>query len=399
MIMTVDKKIVVLQTLDSLGVGGAEQLVLTLCKGLNKDMFNVVVCTLFSRDPQLPEPLADEIRALGIRVEQMAMTRWRDLKTITRFLRIIDEENIDIVHSHMIPANFWGTLLAKVFKKRLTVYTCHEPFLHKGLAMRLQQSALNMFLSDKIISISEMTTKYLTDVCYASIDNIVKIPNAVDTDRFNPFVAGTGIRTSLGIPEHVPVIANVGRYTPEKGYPFFLETAGIIAKQFPESRFLIVGRIPDPNPLAGLIKKLEIGKNVIFTGPRRDIPEILGAVDVFLFTSIWGEGFGISLIEAMACGKPIVASNIGPTMEIIEDKVTGLLPTPKVWIPGTDNLNVKDLADACMYLLKNPEIGKRLGSEARRQAVKRFSVPAWIKSIEDTYCSMIKNRLKTEGFS
>lgn len=377
--------------LDTLGIGGAEQLVLSLCKGLNPEIFHVVVCTLFSRDPKLPEPLADEIRSLGIHVEQLSMQRWRDRTAIARFLRLIDKDDIDIVHSHMVPANFWGSLLAKLFRNRLTAYTCHEPFLQKGLTMRLQQTALNIFLTNRVISISDMTTRFVRNVCHAPAYKIVKIPNAVDTDRFNPSVSGRYVREAMGIPEHVPVIGNVGRYTPEKGYSFFLETAALIRQTHPEARFLIAGHVPEHNYLRNLSKKLGLQDRLIFAGPRRDIPEVMGAIDIFLFTSIWGEGFGISLIEAMASGKSIIAANVGATREIIDDRVTGLLPSPKVWMPETDRLNVAALAEAADFLLQNPDVRQQLGHEARRQAVKRFSMPSWIKSIEDLYCNMIKD--------
>jgi glycosyltransferase involved in cell wall biosynthesis len=292
----------------------------------------------------------------------------------------------------MVPANFWGCLLAKLLRNRLTVYTCHEPFLQKGLAMRFQQTALNMFLTNRVISISDMTTRFVSEVCHASPNKIVKMPNAVDTDRFNPDVSGSSVRKAIGIPEDVPVIGNVGRYAPEKGYSFFLEAAALIRQMYPEARFLIVGHVPEHNYLRNLTKKLGLQDRVIFAGPRRDIPEVMGAIDIFLFTSIWGEGFGVSLIEAMASGRPIIAANVGATREIIADRVTGLLPSPKVWMPETDHLDAAALAEAADFLLRNPDVRQQLGQEARRQAVKRFSMPSWIKSTEDLYRDMLKDR-------
>ena len=201
------KKINILYVIDTLFIGGAEQHVATLCRHINKEKFHVVVCTLFSRDPNRREPFADEIRALGVRVEQLAMCIWRDRQAITQFLRLIDEEHIDIVHGHTIPANFWGCFMAKVFRRRKTLYTCHQPFFNEGPAMRRQQLALNTFLADCIISISEATTQFCQTSCYVSSKKIIKIPNTVDTYRFRPEVSGTAVRTKMGLPDNVPLIS------------------------------------------------------------------------------------------------------------------------------------------------------------------------------------------------
>jgi glycosyltransferase involved in cell wall biosynthesis len=383
-------KINILYVIDTLFIGGAEQHVATLCRHINKEKFHVVVCTLFSRDPNRREPFADEIRALGVRVEQLAMCRWRDRQAITQFLRLIDEEHIDIVHGHTIPANFWGCFMAKVFRRRKTLYTCHQPFFNEGPAMRLQQLALNTFLADCIISISEATTQFCQTSCYASSKKIIKIPNAVDTYRFRPEVSGTAVRAELGLPDYVPLIGNIGRYVPEKGYPFFIETAAKVLQQHPDARFLMVGHGPEHDKLKRLIEEFGLKDCIFTTGPRRDIPEILGAIDIFLFTSIWGEGFGISLIEAMAAGKPIVAANVGPTREIIEDGVTGLLPYPKTWVQETNYLDAGIMAEAVDSLLRNPSVSRRLGQEARRQAIERFDITTLSKSIENVYSKMMR---------
>ncbi|MBI2472866.1 MAG: glycosyltransferase [Planctomycetes bacterium] len=384
------KKIRILYVLDTLFIGGAEQHVATLCRHLDKEKFHIVVCTLFSRDPNLHEPIADEIRVLGIRVEQLAMQRWRDWRSIAQFLRLIDDEQIDIVHGHMVPADFWGSFMAKIFRRRKTIYTCHQPFLKEGYAMRVQQFALNIFLADRIVSVSEATTHFCSKICHASPKKIIKIPNAVDTDRFTPEVSGSSIRAELGLSDDVFIIGNIGRYTPEKGYPFFIETAAKVAQTHQNARFLIVGHGSEYNKLTDLIEKLGLTNRFFVTGPRRDIPEILGAVDIFLFTSIWGEAFGISLIEAMAAGKPIIAANIGPTKEIIEDGITGLLPYPEEWEQETDYLDADALARSVDYLIRNPHVRNQLGQEARSQAVKRFSITTLVKSIESLYISMIE---------
>jgi len=112
----------VLYVLDSLAIGGAEQLFALMATHLPADRFYVVVCTLFSRGER-PEPLADELRAKGIRVEQIAMRRWRDIDAIRRFWTLIEEERINLVHAHTVPADFWGCLLTRLKFSIPVLYT------------------------------------------------------------------------------------------------------------------------------------------------------------------------------------------------------------------------------------------------------------------------------------
>jgi glycosyltransferase involved in cell wall biosynthesis len=367
------RKIHLLYVLDSLAVGGAEQLVRTMAVHLPQDRFHVVVCTLFSRGER-PEPLADELRAQGIRTEQFAMKRWRDTDTIRRFWRLIEEERIDMVHGHTVPADFWGCFLARLLKPFPLIYTRHDRFRRPGRAMRLQRLLLDHVLADVIVSISAAVTAHLIEDCRVSPDRIVQIPNPVDTDRFRPDVSGAPVREALGIPQDALVVGNVSRFELFKGYDYFLDIAAAMVPRYPALYFLMVGHGPERDRLLARIEALGLQGRVVLTGPRRDIPDVMGAIDIFLFTSLWGEGFGIVLIEAMAAGKAIVAANTGPAREIIEEGVSGYLPAPAAWVPETATLDIHPFVERIEYFLRHPEHRERMGRAARQRAVERFSV-------------------------
>ena len=382
----------ILQVLDSLGAGGAEQVVLMLAKHLDRDRFNVVVCTLFSRDPSVQEPLAKEIRGLGIRVEMLAMTRWRDWKAIRAFLNLMDEERIDIVHGHMVPADFWGCLLTRLClygRIRKTVCTKHSMLPPTGPADRLQQFALNVWLADRVVSISDAVTHYLVAHCHTPPWKIVGISNPVDTEVFSPRVSGRGVRREFGIPDEAVVIGNTSRFEALKGYGYFLRIASRILERYPEVRFLAIGHGSEENRLRQQIRDLGLEGRVILDGPRRDIPEVLGAMDIFLFTSLWGEGFGIVLIEAMAAGKAIVATNVGPTRELIEDGVSGFLPSPKTWMPEARKLDIEPMVEKAELLIEDADLRRRLGEAARQRAIERFTVERFVKRTERLYGSLL----------
>lgn len=385
-----DSKIRVLHVLDALGVGGAEQLVMTLADGVDRTQFHFVVCTLFSRG-ESPEPFAEEIRELGIRVEQLAMTRWRDRDTIRRFLELLDDECIDIVHGHTIPADFWGCFLARILGRQKIVCTKHDMLPRTGKAAGFQRFMVERVLAEKIISISGVVTDHLIHHRGVNPERIVQIPNPVDTVRFSPEVSGAKVREELGIPRDALVIGNTSRFEKRKGYDLFLELAGIIGPRHSNVRFLAVGHGTERDHMLRRINDANLQDIVTLTGPRRDIPQILGAIDIFFFTSLWGEGFGIVLIEAMAAGKAVVATNVGPAREIIEDGVSGFLPSPAVWVPETtiDRVDTDPLVERIEFLVAHPETRQRLGAAARRRAIDFFGTRQVVVQTEQLYRELL----------
>lgn len=382
------KKIGVLQVLDSLGVGGAEQVVLTLMEGIDRKRFHPVVCTLFSRDTNYPEPLAEEIRALGIRVEQLAMTRWRDRHTIKQFLRLLDEEQISIVHGHMLPADFWGCLLAKIFRRKKTVYTRHCILPFSFSTYGLQHYFLNKIVADKIIAVSEVVKTHLITHCASLPQKVIKIYNPVNVNKFH-HVDGVGVRKELGISNESVVVGNTSRLDNRKGYNYFLYIAKKITERHTNVQFLVVGDGPEVASIRKYVQEHGLEGKVILCGIRRDIPQILGAMDIFLFPSLW-EGFGIALAEAMASGKAIVASNVGPIPELIEDGISGLLPTPRPWLVETDILDVDALVNAVDLLIRDTALRNQMGKAACERAKTLFNASIFVRQMENMYAELAK---------
>lgn len=379
------KKIGVLQVLDTLNIGGAEQLVLTLMEGIDKDRFRPVVCTLFSRESNKPEPLADELRSLGIKVYQLAMTKWSDYKTIKQFLNILDNELISIVHSHMLPADFWGCFLAKVFRGKKTVYTKHSILPFPNSTYKAQHFVLNRFIADKIIAISELVKSYLITNCYSPPRKIIKIFNAIDINKFHNNADNTKIKKELNISTETIIVGNTSRFESFKGYNYFINVAEKITKRHSNIKFLAVGHGPELKNIRKSIQELHLENKVILCNPRRDIPQVLGAIDIYLFPILWGEGFGISLAEAMASGKAIVASNVGPVPELVENGTSGLLPTPKPWKAETESLNTDALTNTVECLIRDEKLRIKLGKAARKRAKDLFSASEFVKNTETLY--------------
>ncbi len=202
-------------------------------------------------------------------------------------------------------------------------------------------------------------------------DKIRVIYNGVDTERFNPNLSGNSMRKLYRL-ENCPVVLYFGRLAPYKGVQFLVEAVSKVLKELPETKFLIGGSIRyDIADLNRMIKKVR--QSVIFTGyvAAQDVPKLYAACDVFCYPSLW-EGFGLTPVEAQACGKPVVAFNNCALPEVVKNGQTGMLAEPR---------NVEALAEALIFLLKEKRQRVRMGLAARERVTKLFS---WDRAAQKT---------------
>ncbi len=379
------RKINILYVIDTLFIGGAEKHVVNLCRYINKERFHTVVCTLFSRNLSKDEPFAAEIEDIGIRVERFGLRSWRDIKVFKKYLNLIEEENIDIIHAHTTPAAFWGPLIARLFKHKKTIVTLHGLDLNKSLISKIQHSMVNICLTDKIIACSDLLKQFAINEYFGRPNKITIIPNMIDTTVFSPENTGYKIRTGYNIPNNSIVIGSVGRFVKTKAFEVSLEIFAKVKSQYPELKFLLCGYGEEEALYRNTVKNLGIENDVIFTGPRADIDEIMSAIDIVIFTPRYSEGFGRILIEAMASGKPIVASNLYPTPDIVKNNVCGFLPFPKEPAITMDNINIEPFVEKINYLIENKSERIRMGLEGRRISEEIYSAKVVMKQIEALY--------------
>jgi len=214
-------------------------------------------------------------------------------------------------------------------------------------------------------------------------NKIEVIPNGVDLNVFTPNISGQEIRQKYQIDDNESILLFVGRLTFYKGVEYVLQALSIIKKKINNVRLIIVGKGYLEKQLKALCASLGIEKSVIFAGRVSDnmLPKYYAAADVFVLpsTSI-AEGFGIVLLEAMASGKPVVASNVGGIPEVIIDGSSGILVPPR---------ETKDLAESVIHLLSNPAMSRAMGHEGRIIAEKSYG---W-KDIATRTLSLYKESL------
>ncbi len=354
--------------------GGGQVSLLGLLERLNKKRFKpLVVCPSKGS-------LVDELKRTGIETEIIKMETLRELnifswmKTINRLVRLIRKEKIDLVHSNGSRATIYGGIAARLTRTPLIWHVRiadRDRLLDKLLAK----------LATKIVVISKAVSKRF-DWLKNKGKKVVVIYNGIDLEKFNPAIDGERIREEFRLSPETPLVGIVGRLDWYKGHQYFLQAAKKVTKTIPEARFLIVGDGERRKRLENLRKELGLNKSVIFTGNRRDIPQILASLDLFVLSSV-SEGFGRSAAEAMACAKPVVATRVGGLSEVVEDRVTGLL------IPSAEPVA---LSQAIIILLRDKEKSQRMGLKGRRRVEGLFDIKGHVEKIENLYVGL-KNEI------
>ena len=362
-------------------MGGAEISLLNLVKGLNKKLF--IPHFTCSKEG----PFIDELKKIKITPDfvQFPGIRWPNpvqiYNTVRNLIDIIKKRQINLIHSNQPRSNLFGAIAAKI---KSVPIVWHERCLERG---RFDSDNIFSFLPDRIICNSSAVRNRFTK---EKIDTKIKtILNGVDLREFDPELNGRVIRKEFNIGEDELIIGTVGRIDPEKGYEYFLESARIILQDFKNIRFLVVGGAFNNPSLEKSLYEMSVEKGIdkktIFTGFRRDIPQILASMDVVVLPS------GIDacsrvLFESMAMRKPLVATNVGGTPEVVQEGVTGLLVKPG---------DSSEMAKCIMKLLNNKNLAEQYGNAGRKRVEAMFTIERNIKETENVYLELldIKNEI------
>lgn len=216
----------------------------------------------------------------------------------------------------------------------------------------------------------------------ARAETVRCIHNGVDLRRFSPRPPSASLRASLEIPERSPVVGSVGRFVPWKGYRVLLEAARIADETLPGIHWLLVGDGDERAELEAQSRALGLGSRAHFTGWREDVPEMLALCDLFALPS-FGEHFGRVLVEAMAMGKAVVATDAGGVPEIVVHDECGLLVPPD---------DPRAMAAALLTLLRDPVRSERLGQSGRQRAEARFDIARHAEAVAGVYSQVLEGR-------
>ena len=293
--------------------------------------------------------------------------------------RLCRREKFDLVATHTSKGGFLGRLAARLAGAPNIVHHAHGFAFNKVLPplTRRFYIALERFAAragDFIISVNDEHCSMAVELGIEGPERIRTIHNGIDVGAF-AVPDRTAVRKHLGFGESQLLIGAVGRLAPQKGYVYLIQAFHLLSGLFPSARLVIVGTGPLANELNGEAHRLGVADRVDFLGFRRDIPELLAAFDVYAQPSLW-EGHSISLIEALAAGRAIVASDIDGNREVVDHGKTGLLVKPA---------DPETLASGITKLLTDPALARQLAANARRAAIVRFSQESMVRQNLDAY--------------
>lgn len=356
----------VMFVITSMPVGGAETLLVNLVRRLDRSRFAPELCCLKQFGP-LGEVLAQEIPAFtGLLAHKYDLGVWRRLTRLLRQRRADAVVTVGTGGDKM----FWGRLAAWRAGVPVVLSALHSTGLpdHVELPNRLLAP-----LTDGFIGVAEPHGRYLVAHEGCPARKVFVVPNGVDVERFQPRPASSELRAALQIPAQAPVAAIVAALRPEKNHELFLQAMARTQRGCPEAHYLVIGDGPRRAELEALAQSLGLAGAVHFLGTRADIPDLLGLVDVLVLSSHM-EANPVSILEGLACGKPVVATRVGSVPESVIDGKTGHLVPPG---------DADALAARVLELFCHPAIAGQMGRAGRQLVVEQWSLERMVRGYQD----------------
>ncbi len=314
-----------------------------------------------------------ELRDSAIEVILSDLHRW-PTDELRRIAALVDRRAIDVVHTHMSRAHFFGALL-KWFSDVPVVATAHN--------RRIQP---HWMFNDGVIAVSDAVRRFQRRYNRVAPERMRVIQPFVDLHRFAPPSADKRriARAAFGIADSVPLLGAVGSLFKEKRIVELVRAFAAALRLVPEARLVLVGDGPSDYVLRVKTESeaLGIASNIVWAGRRNDVPEILGALDLVVVTSA-EESFSLVIAEAMAVGLPVVATDVGGVAESVVDGITGFV------VPAGDGMR---LVDAIVRILGDPPLGRRLGDAGRARALECFSPATQVGKIEALFDAVRHSR-------
>lgn len=361
----------------SMPVGGAETLLVNLIRGLDRSRFSPEVCCLKS-----PGPLGELLKS-EVPVASNLLGHKLDPRVLPRLIRLLRRREIDaLVTVGAGDKMFWGRLAAWRAGAPVVACALHStgwPDSVGWLNRRLTP------LTDAFIGVAAAHGAHLVDQIGFPREKVHVIPNGVDIDRFAPLPCRERLKREIGVPESAPTIGILAALRPEKNHELFLQSAKQVLNKAPESHFVVIGDGAERQRLERLSAELGIRRRVRFLGSRDDVPELLSALDVVVLSS-HNEAFPVSILEAMAAAKPVVATRVGSVEEAVVDSRTGYL-TP----PGDSEA----LAARVVELIHHPLRAAEMGAAARQRVCQKWSLEKMVTGYENLLANLYSAKVQS----
>jgi len=382
--------------------GSAENTCLTAA-GLDREAYEVVLAMGPSGESEMGplerasvEENLSRLRDQGVKILTSAglvrrVSPVNDLTALFALWRLFRRERPAIVHTHTSKAGILGRWAAWLAGVPVLVHTPHGHvfwgyFGPAKTRVFILIERLTALITDRLVMLTDQERLDHLRLRVAPEEKFTTVHSGVDLRRFMvPAGERDGARRSLGIPDGYFVVGAVGRLTAVKGHRHLLDAARAVIDRCPKTVFVFLGA----GELLGVLQRqaaaLGIESNVRFAGWRPDVSLAMSAFDLFAFPSV-NEGMGKALVEAMAMEKPVVASRIGGIADLVNDGVNGFL------VPPSDP---EALADRILFLMENPDTGRRMAAKAAETAAA-YGSAAMVRKIEALYTDLLPRRAGRE---
>jgi L-malate glycosyltransferase len=356
--------------LPSFEPGGSERQMTELIRRLDRRRFRVHVACFRRAGAWLPrvEEAAAEVAQFHLRSFASPANLLTSLRDFARWLR---EREIQIVQATDLPSNLFALPGAALAQVPVRIGSRRELAPPDKTRTHLAAQRFAYYAAHRVVANSRAGAERLRSERIPP-SKIVVIPNGIDLARYSPGRMCPGSNV-------VTIVANL---RPEKGHDVLLRAAALVRQQVPGVRFRIVGDGVLRDSLAAQAVHLDVADVVEFLGHREDVPHLLASSDAFAFPS-YTEAFPNGLIEGMAAGLPVVTTAVGGMLELVEDRVNGLLVQPG---------DATQLAASLVEVLRNPELAERLGQAARQTIAARYSFDRMVSSFTSLYLSELAVR-------
>ena len=389
-------KIKVIHVITRFDKGGAAENTLLTVKGLDSSRYEVILIRGLSYESNMGP---SEIRAVetcledagrkGVRILTIPELVRRiyplsDLRAFFKLIRIFREERPHIVHTHTSKAGLLGRWAARLAGVPVIIHTPHGHvfwgyFNRWKTAVYIFLERLTATITDRIITLTGQEKKDHLRYHIARENKFTVIHSGVDLSRFaNVQAHGTEMKKKLGIPKGTFVVGTVGRLTAIKGHKYLIEAARKILLTRPDMTFIFLGDGELMNDLKSQAASSGIYDKVRFLGWREDVAEVMSTFDLFVLPSL-NEGMGKVLVEAMAMGKPIIASHVGGISDLVKNEENGLLVPPE---------DAEAIARSILILHSSPMKRKEMGEKGKAIAVE-YGADSMVQKIDRLYGELV----------
>jgi len=365
--MKEDRKINILYLIVSFDVGGAEKVIARTIGKLEIAKYNIFVAALKKGS----ENIINDFQSTEVQIVNLDMQFKYDIKVLGRLYSLLKRESIDLIYTFMFHPTILGRIVGKFAKIPIILSSVHTMKQQSNLRLKLDK--LTSRLSDRIVVVSESVHRFCQYQCGIPKNKLLTIHNGIEVEKYHHnrtyFVEGNNV-----------VVGCTSLLRKVNGHQYLIEADNLLRDR--NISYRIVGSGDEEENLKALVNDMDLVNRIEFVGYRADIDEQLKTFDIYVQPALFA-GFPYSVLEAMASGLPVIATDVGGTSEAIIDGKTGFL------IPPRDS---KAIAEKITYLIEHSDVARQIGQNAQAY-VKKFSVENMVKQTDELFERVIQDKL------